>query len=45
MCSLHWRGIAAGVANSVVYFHYMANFAYGNKLVEDGEMEFNHVIR
>ena len=44
MCHLHLRGISAGIANSVTYFLYMANFAYGNKLVEDGEMKFDQVI-
>jgi hypothetical protein len=45
MFRLHLRGISAGIANSVTYFLYMANFAYGNKLVEDGEMTFDQVIR
>jgi hypothetical protein len=38
-------GIGAGIANSVTYFLYMAVFSYGSKLVEDGDMEFNQVIR
>lgn len=38
-------GISAGIANSVTYFLYMANFSYGNQLVEKGEMKFDQVVR
>lgn len=45
MCRLHLMGISAGIANSVTYFLYMANFSYGNKLVQNGEMTFDQVVR
>ncbi|CAF3949500.1 unnamed protein product [Rotaria sordida] len=45
MCRLHLIGIGAGVVNSAIYFVYMATFSYGNKLVKDGDMKFDEVIR
>ncbi|CAF4170856.1 unnamed protein product, partial [Rotaria sordida] len=45
MCHLHLTGIGTGVANSTIYFVYMATFSYGNKLVKDGDMKFDEVIR
>ncbi|CAF1308683.1 unnamed protein product [Rotaria sordida] len=45
MCHLHLMGIGTGVANSTIYFAYMATFSYGNKLVKDGDMKFDEVIR
>lgn len=45
MFHLHMVAIGAGVANSMMYFLYSANFAYGSKLVEEGEMRFDQVYR
>ncbi|CAF4062772.1 unnamed protein product [Rotaria sordida] len=45
MCHLHLTGIGTGVANSTIYFVYMATFSYGNKLIKDGDMKFDEVIR
>jgi hypothetical protein len=45
MSRMHLMGISAGIANSAVYFLYMTNFVYGNKLVQNGEMKFDQVVR
>jgi len=45
MCNLHLMGIGAGIANSMMYFLQSTNFAYGSKLVENGEMKFDQVFR
>jgi hypothetical protein len=37
-------GISARTANSVTYFLYMANFSFGNKLVQNGEKKFDQVV-
>jgi hypothetical protein len=45
MCRLHLVAIGAAVANSMMYFLHSANFAYGSKLVQNGEMRFDQVFR
>jgi hypothetical protein len=37
--------IGAGIANSMMYFLHSANFAYGSRLVAEGEMRFDQVFR
>ena len=45
MTRLHLVGIGVGIANSVTYFLHSVNFSYGIRLVRDGEMEFDEVLR
>ncbi len=45
MCRLHLVAIGAAVANSMMYFLHSANFSYGSKLVQNGEMRFDQVFR
>jgi hypothetical protein len=45
MFHLHMVAIGAGIANSMMYFLHSANFAYGSRLVEEGEMRFDQVFR
>ena len=45
MCHLQLLAIVASVANSTGYFVHCVNFGYGSKLVQNGEMQFDHVFR
>jgi len=45
MFHLHLVAIGAGIANSMMYFLIGANFAFGSKLVQEGEMTFDQVFR
>lgn len=45
MCRMHFLGIGAGIANSMMYFLYSATFSFGSKLVIDGEIKFDAVFR
>ncbi|CAF4760503.1 unnamed protein product [Rotaria sp. Silwood1] len=44
-CRLHLVAIAAGIANSVMYFADGTTFWYGSKLVQNGETIFENVFR
>ncbi len=45
MYRLHFVAIGAGIGNSMLYFLHCASFAYGSRLVHNGEMRFDLVFR
>lgn len=42
---IHLTSLGAGLGHSIMYFLHCANFSYGAKLVEKGEMKFDQVFR
>lgn len=45
MFNVHVGSIGAGIANAGVYCLHGTTFAYGSKLVHNGEMRFDQVLQ